>query len=362
MRKIVHVDMDAFFAAVEQRDHPDWRGLPLAVGGAGERGVVMTASYEARRFGVGSAMPTAHARRLCPELLVVPPSFDAYREASLAIREIFHRYTDLVEPLALDEAFLDVTQPRQGPPSATLVARAIKSAIVRETGLTASAGVASGKFVAKVASGMRKPDGLTVVRPEETEAFVASLPIERFVGVGPKTAARLRSLGIRTGADLRRCDPEDLAERFGKAGRFLYQIALGDDPRPVVPRRERKSIGAERTFERDVDDDAELSATLARVCEVVAVRLADGELAARTVTVKVKYRDFRIITRSASPPTPVVDGAELWPIARALAFDTPRPAGPVRLLGVSLSRLLPRAERVVQPGLPFGAPPAEAPT
>jgi DNA polymerase IV len=353
VRKIVHVDMDAFYASVEQRDQPAWQGRPLAVGGGSERGVVMTASYEARAFGVRSAMPTAQALRLCPDLLVVPPRFDAYHEASRHVRAIFSRYTELVEPLALDEAFLDVTEPLQGPPSATLLARAIKAAIRAETGLTASAGVAHGKFLAKVASGMQKPDGLTVVLPEDAEAFVAALPIERFFGVGPKTAARMRGLGIHTGADLRRLAEPKLVEHFGKAGAFLYRIARADDARPVVPDRERKSIGAERTFTTDVDDVERIADELRRVCEVVSGRLERHALAARTVTVKVKYRDFTILTRSRSPATPVADLEELWQVARSLAFETPRPTGRLRLIGVSVHRFVARASRVEQPALPF---------
>ncbi len=357
MRKIVHVDMDAFFAAVEQRDHPELRGLPVAVGGAGDRGVVMTASYEARRYGVGSAMPMAHARRRCPDLVIVPPSFEAYHAASRAIRSIFGRYTDLVEPLSLDEAFLDVTHPLRSPPSATLLARAIRDDIRRETGLTASAGVANGKFIAKVASGMQKPDGLTVVRPEESLAFVAALPIERFFGVGPKTAERMHALGIRSGADLRERGHAELVAHFGKAGGFLYRIARADDERPVVPDRERKSIGAERTFERDVHDDARILSELEKVCDTVAERLVRSLLAARTVTLKVKYRDFKVVTRSHTPRTPVASLDDLWSVARSLALDVDRPAGAVRLVGVSVRSLLPRAERVVQPRLVFDAAP-----
>jgi DNA polymerase IV len=353
MRKIVHVDMDAFYAAVEQRDHAEWRRRPLAVGGGSERGVVMTASYEARAFGVRSAMPTAQALRLCPELLVVPPRFEAYHEASRAIRAIFGRYTDLVEPLALDEAFLDLTEPLQGPRSATLLARAIKDDIVRETGLTASAGVASGKFLAKVASGVQKPDGLTVVLPEEAEGFVAALPIERFFGVGPKTAARMKGLGIHSGADLRRLAEEELVAHFGKAGGFLYRIARADDPRPVVPDRERKSIGAERTFASDLVDPDALARELRHVCDVVAARLERHEWAARTVTVKVKYRDFSVVTRARTPVTPVAGAEELWREAYALAFESTRPPGPLRLVGVSVSRFMSRSERVEQPRLDF---------
>ena len=353
VRKIVHVDMDAFYAAVEQRDDPRLRGRPVAVGGGSDRGVVMTASYEARRFGVRSAMPTAVARRACPELVVVPPRFPAYHEASSLVHEVFRSFTDLVEPLALDEAFLDVTEPKRGPPSGTLLARAIKAEIRAATGLTASAGVANGKFVAKVASGMRKPDGLTVVTPEEVPAFVAALPIEAFFGVGPRTAERLHALGVHTGADLLRVDEATLAGAVGKLATFLRLVAHGIDERPVVPDRRRKSIGAERTFDRDLSARGDLDVELAAVCDAVGRRLARARLAARTVTVKVKYRDFRVITRSTTPATPVASTVELRPWADALLFATPRPSGALRLVGVSLSGLFPVDLRVVQPRLPF---------
>lgn len=353
VRKVVHVDMDAFYASVEQRDDPRLRGRPVAVGGGSDRGVVMTASYEARRFGVRSAMPTALARRACPELIVVPPRFPAYHEASSVVHEVFRSYTDLVEPLALDEAFLDVTEPKRGPPSGTLIARAIKAEIKDATGLTASAGVANGKFVAKVASGMRKPDGLTVVTPAQVPAFVAALPIEAFFGVGPRTAERLRGLGVRSGADLLRVDEVRLHETVGKLAAGLLQAARGVDERPVVPDRRRKSIGAERTFARDLDRRDDLASELAAVCEAVGRRLARARLAARTVTLKVKYRDFRIITRSVTPATPVASTAEVRPWAEALLFSTARPAGALRLVGVSLSGLFPVDRRVVQGALPF---------
>ena len=353
VRKVVHVDMDAFYAAVEQRDDPRLRGRPVAVGGGSDRGVVMTASYEARRFGVRSAMPTAVARRACPELVVVPPRFPAYHEASSLVHEVFRSFTDLVEPLALDEAFLDVTEPKRGPPSGTLLARAIKAEIRAATGLTASAGVANGKFVAKVASGMRKPDGLTVVTPEEVPAFVAALPIEAFFGVGPRTAERLHALGVHTGADLLRVDEATLAGAVGKLATFLRLVAHGIDERPVVPDRRRKSIGAERTFDRDLSARGDLDVELAAVCDAVGRRLARARLAARTVTVKVKYRDFRVITRSTTPATPVASTVELRPWADALLFATPRPSGALRLVGVSLSGLFPVDLRVVQPRLPF---------
>jgi DNA polymerase IV len=368
MRWVLHVDMDAFYASVEQRDHPQLRGLPVAVGGGGDRGVVMTASYEARTFGVGSAMPTEIARRRCPALIVVPPRFEAYQEASRAVRAVFDRVTDLVEPLSLDEAYLDVTHPigradasaADAPPppadvdAAARLATEVLAVIRGEVGLTASAGVATGKFLAKVASAARKPAGLTVVRPEDADAFLASLPIERFFGVGPKTATRLRAAGIESGADLRSRTPDELQALLGKLGDFLHRVARGDDPRPVVPDRARKSIGAERTFARDLRSANELAPELAKACAVVGGRLARAGLAARTVTVKVKYADFRVVSRASTPPNPVADAAELWRVAERLAFATPRPAGAVRLIGVAASGLIDRRARVVQPEL-FGA-------
>jgi len=353
VRKIIHVDMDAFYASVEQRDRPELRGRPVAVGGAGARGVVMTASYEARRFGVGSALPTARALRLCPELIVVPPRFGVYRQVSSEVRAIFERYTPLIEPLALDEAYLDVTAPLRGPASATLLARRIKEDIGRDTGLTASAGVAGGKFLAKVASGLEKPDGLTVITPEQAPAFIAGLPVERFHGVGPRTAERLRAMGILTGADLRARGEEELGRHFGKMGRFFYRIAGGVDERPVVPDRERKSLGTETTFDRDLQAREELEPILDRLCEQLAGQLDRARLAARTVTVKVRYRDFSVVTRTRTLSSDVCEAAELRAVARRLAFETPRPTGALRLLGVSVSHLIDRDARVVQPPLPF---------
>ena len=353
VRKIVHVDMDAFFASVEQRDRPELRGRPVAVGGSGERAVVAAASYEARAFGVHSAMPMRRALRACPELAVVPPRFDVYRQVSERIRAVFHRYTDIVEPLALDEAFLDVTEPKRGPPSATLVARAIKADILAETGLTASAGVASGKFLAKIASGRQKPDGLTVILPEEADAFLAALPIEAFFGVGPRTAERMHALGIRTGADLRARGVEDLVRHFGKSGRFFHAIAHGRDDRPVQPDRPRKSISSETTFERDLLTRAELEPVLDELARDVAASMRRHAAAARTVTVKMRYADFRTVTRSRTVPTPMAEPTQVMAIASALAFDVPRPEGPLRLLGVGVAHLVPLGALVVQPRLAF---------
>ena len=348
--------MDAFYASVEQRDRPELRDRPLAVGSGGDRGVVMTASYQARRFGVGSAMPTARALRLCPELTIVPARFDAYRQASADIRGVFERYTDLVEPLSLDEAYLDVTEPKLGPASATLLAQRIKADIVRATGLTASAGVSTGKFLAKVASAYRKPDGLTVIPPERAQAFLTELAIERFHGVGPRTAERLRAVGIHHGSDLRAADPAELERLLGKLGRFLHEVAHGIDERPVVPHRERKSLSAETTFAHDLRQRHELEAVLADLCRQVAERLATARLTARTVTIKLRYADFSVITRSRTLSSDLWEAPALLATARVLVFEVERPAGAVRLLGVGVSSFRARERRVVQPTLAFEPP------
>jgi DNA polymerase IV len=336
-RTILHVDLDAFFAAVEQRDDPALRGRPIAVGGAGPRGVVMTASYEARPFGVRSAMPSTVAKRLCPELLFVKARFDAYRKASARIREVLLSYTDLVEPLSLDEAYLDVTEPKRGPPSGTLIARAIKEEIRAATGLTASAGVSFNKFLAKLASDLRKPDGLAVIRPEEAEAFVAGLPVERFHGVGPATAAKMRAMGIHTGADLRDRREDELVARFGKAGRHYFRIARGVDERPVEPDRERKSLGAERTFDEDLTEVEAMLARLEPIAETVAERLTRAETAGRTVTLKIKHSDFTITTRSRTLAREVRARDELLRLAAELLRVPTPPRLPVRLLGLTVS-------------------------
>ncbi|HVK37273.1 MAG TPA: DNA polymerase IV [Candidatus Kapabacteria bacterium] len=339
MRKIIHVDMDAFYASVEQRDAPELRGRPVAVGGTSLRGVVAAASYEARRFGVRSAMPSARAARLCPDLIFVRPRFDVYRIVSQQIREIFHGYTDLVEPLSLDEAYLDVTEPLKGPPSATLIAEAIRAEIREVTGLTASAGVSYNKFLAKTASAMNKPDGLTVVLPEQAEAFMAALPIERFYGVGHVTAARMRERGIETGADLLAWSEADLGSIFGRAGRYYYRIVRGIDDREVHPHRARKSIGGEQTFERDVHEPEELDARLVAVARRVGERMERSEAAGRTVTLKIKYHDFAITTRSRTLSHDVHTVDELLAIGRELLQQPTPPLRPVRLMGLTVSNL-----------------------
>ena len=366
LRKIIHVDMDAFYAAVEQRDDPALRGRPVAVGGGGQRGVVMAASYEARVFGVRSAMPGFQARRLCPELIFVPTRFDAYKAASRQIREIFLGYTELVEPLSLDEAYLDVTAPKRGPPTATAIARAIKREIRARTGLTASAGVSFNKFLAKVASAIDKPDGLTVIRPEDAQAFIARLPIERFFGVGPVTARKMKEAGIHDGADLRARSEAELVNRFGKVGRHYFRIARGQDERTVSPDRPYKSIGAEETFAADLaTPDAMLNA-LRPIAERVAERMARADLFGRTVTLKIKHHDFSVNTRQHTLAEPAHSAEELMQLARWLLHTPSPPTRPVRLLGLTASnfgRAAP-ADAPVQLTLAIeeGAPPAPAPS
>ena len=303
-RKIIHVDMDAFFASVEQRDNPELRGVPVAVGGSARRGVVAAASYEARQFGVHSAMPSVTALRKCPALVFVPPRFEVYRAVSQQIRQIFSRYSDLVEPLSLDEAYLDVSLDKQKVGSATGIAQLIRQAICDETGLTASAGVSYNKFLAKIASDQNKPNGIFVIRPQEGEAFVASLPVRRFYGVGPKTAEKMARLGIHTGADLLDKDMAFMLKHFGKFSSYLYQAARGIDSRQVKPDRARKSIGRERTYGEDLTGDMQLYEALESVVESVWQRIEHAGACGRTVTVKIKYADFRQITRSKSFETP----------------------------------------------------------
>ena len=341
-RKIIHIDMDAFYASIEQRENPELMGRPVAVGGS-KRGVVAAASYEARAFGVRSAMPTAFAMRRCPDLIVVKPRFDLYREVSRQVREIFRSYTHLVEPVSIDEAYLDVTEVLKGPPSATLIARRIKEEIRAATGLTASAGVSFNKFLAKTASGMNKPDGLTVVLPQEAEVLLASLEIDRFHGIGPATARRMRQLSIETGADLLRMSERELAERFGKAGRYYYRIVRGIDTREVSPDRERKSLGAERTFERDLGALDEMTGRLDPIAAEVARRLASGSIAGRTVTLKIKYHDFTISTRSRTLERDIFSMEDLLSIGCELLRHPFPPPRSVRLLGLTVSNLHSRA-------------------
>jgi len=338
-RRIIHIDMDAFYASVEQRDDPNLRGVPVAVGGSRERGVVAAASYEARKFGVHSAMPSVTARRKCPELVFVPPRFDVYKVVSQQIHGIFARYTSLIQPLSLDEAYLDVTAPLVDRGSATAIAEEIRAAIRAETGLTASAGVSYNKFLAKLASGHRKPDGLFVITPKMGPAFVEGLPVGKFHGVGPATVAKMNALGIHTGRDLRLQSRALLSEHFGKAGSYYYGIARGKDDRPVEADRVRKSVGAETTFERDLKRWEEVVRALEPVFAKVWAACSRGGYSGRTLTVKVKYANFQLMTRSRSCATPIGSQMELEQIGlELLRPHFPPPLG-VRLLGVTISNL-----------------------
>lgn len=338
-RKIIHIDMDAFYASVEQRDDPTLRGKPIAVGGGGPRGVVATASYEARVFGVKSAMPGARARRLCPDLLFVKPRFEVYRAVSAEVREIFRRFTDIIQPLSLDEAYLDVTANKVGIASATFIAREIRRMIQEETGLTASAGVSYNKLIAKLASDQNKPDGLCVVRPGEGEAFMATMPVRRIHGVGPVTAQRMLALGIGTGADLRARDLTFLQQHFGSAASFYYRAARGQDDRPVHERQERKSVSAEDTFFNDLATEEALVAEIDRIAASLWGRIEKSRAYGRTVVLKIKFADFRIITRSKSFAAPVRSAELLAETGRALLRgQLPLRIG-VRLLGLGVHNL-----------------------
>lgn len=339
IRKIIHVDMDAFFASVEQRDDPTLRGKPVAVGGLGPRGVVAAASYEARAFGVRSAMPSARARRLCPELIFVPHRFEVYRAISRQVRDIFLEWTPLVQPLSLDEAYLDVTGNLKGETSATRIAEAIRARIRAETGLTASAGVSYNKFLAKIASDINKPDGLCVITPAQGPDFVAALPVRKFYGVGPATASRMEKLGIVTGEDLRARSLEELERAFGKSGRYYYWASRGIDNRPVNPDQERKSIGSETTFADDLTTGNACMAELAPLIDSVARHCARTGASGRTVTLKLRTADFRTRTRSRTLPAPVSDADTITQtVETLLAPLLPLEQG-VRLLGVTLSNL-----------------------
>ena len=364
MRKIIHIDMDAFYASVEQRDEPSYRNKPVVVGGSPQgRGVVAAASYEARKYGIRSAMPAIRAIKKCPHAIFVKPRFDVYKEVSQQIRAIFDEYTDLVEPLSLDEAYLDVTHPFTGPPSATLIAKEIKHKIRTRLDLVASAGVSYNKFLAKIASDLDKPDGLSIILPEEAEAFLRSLPIGKFYGVGHATQQKMEKLGIRTGEDLLQWSESDLASAFGKAGHHYYYLVRGIDDREVKPHRIRKSVGKERTFAEDVTDMDWIRTFLTELAGKVAESLqrvggggqVDGvgqksagerantierlKAAGRTITLKVRYDDFETVTRSLTLMDYTNNAKDIAETAVALLKDTQAGVRPVRLLGISVSSL-----------------------
>lgn len=331
--------MDAFYASVEQRDHPELRGKPLVVGGLpeGRGGVVATASYEARKFGIRSAMSSKQALKLCPHAIFVRPRFAVYKEVSQHIREIFSRYTDIIEPLSLDEAYLDVSEDKLNIGSAIDIARLIKQAIKDELNLTASAGVSVNKFVAKIASDLQKPDGLTFIGPSSIEKFIAELPVDKFHGVGKVTAEKMKKLGLFTGADLKKLSMPDITRYFGKAGAFYYNIVRGIDDRLVQPHRETKSVGAEDTFAYDLTSAEEMNGELEKIAKLVQDRLQRYQLKGRTITLKVKYSDFRQITRSQSYTTPTDDLDVILSTAKTLLLGTDPDNSRVRLLGITVS-------------------------
>lgn len=355
-RKIIHVDMDAFYASVEQRDRPELKGRPVVVGGSPKgRGVVAAASYEARKYGIRSAMSAYQAVKLCPKAVFVKPRFQAYKEVSREIREIFFEYTDLVEPLSLDEAYLDVTENKRAWPSATWVAQAIRKDILRVTGLTASAGVAPNKFLAKVASDINKPNGIFVVTPEDAIPFIAQLPIGRFHGIGKATEKRMLQVGIHTGADLREKALAELIQHFGKIGSFYYQIARGEDPRRVRVDHVRKSVSSEETYARDLRDPNHMEQEIMRLCQQVSQRMARIKAWGKTITIKVRYPDFTTVSRSISSSDHHQEAD--WLVAHALSLfkQTDASERGVRLLGVGTSNLLFEGEtgQGIQLWLPF---------
>jgi DNA polymerase-4 len=338
-RKIIHIDMDAFYASVEQRDNPELRGKPVAVGYGQARGVVAAASYEARKFGVYSAMPSVTAKRKCPDLIFVPPRFDVYKSVSKQIHEIFALHTKMIEPLSLDEAYLDVTENLQGIVSATYIAEDIRAKIREQTGLTASAGISYNKFLAKLASDHRKPDGLFVITPAMGPAFAEALPVKKFHGVGPATASKMHSLNIETGLDLKAQTLPFLQHHFGKAGRYYYWIARGVDERQVSPDRARKSIGAETTFMQDIHDRESAIKELLPLIDKLWRHCTSTSIRGKTVTLKVKYADFQQVTRSRTSEAPLSTQKELEQMSFDLLDVIFPSAKGVRLLGVLMSSL-----------------------
>lgn len=338
-RKIIHIDMDAFYASVEQRDFPMYKGKPIVVGGLpeGRGGVVATASYEARRFGIKSAMPSKTAQRLCPDAIFVFPRFEVYKAVSRQIRDIFHRYTDIIEPLSLDEAYLDVTTDKQGIGSALEIARLIKYAIQSELQLTASAGVSVNKFIAKIASDMNKPDGLTFIGPSRIEKFMEALAVEKFYGVGKVTAGRMKAMGLHTGADLKKLSEAEMVQHFGKPGKFYYQIVRGIDNREVQPHRETKSISVEDTYQEDLVTMETMEQELKILAERLATRLQRSGFKGRTITVKFKFHDFSLMTRSMSLTAFVNNTTDIQQAAINILHGAPIEGKKIRLLGVGLS-------------------------
>jgi len=339
IRKIIHIDMDAFFASVEQRDNPELRGKPIAVGGNKIRGVVAAASYEARKFGVHSAMPSKLAYKLCPQIIFVKPRFEVYKAVSDQIYEILRTYTDLVEPISIDEAYLDVTENKFNIPSAKLIAIEIKEKIRKATKLTASAGVSFNKFLAKVCSDYKKPDGLFVVTPDGADAFIDQLPIGKIPGIGKVTEEKMHKLGIFTGKDLRERSEYFLIQHFGKPGSYFYHLIRNEVEDPVTPERIRKSIGSESTFERDIEDEKEMILALNEISKRLALRMEKHNIMGKTLTLKIKYFDFELNTRSRTVNNYINSYSEIFDMASELLFVPIKPMKPVRLLGIQISNL-----------------------
>lgn len=352
LRKIIHVDMDAFYASVEQMDHPELKGKPIAVGGSEVRGVVSAASYEARKFGVRSAISGVQAKKLCPDLIFVRPRFDRYKEISKKIRKIFHDYTDLVEPLSLDEAYLDVTQNKKGNPSATLIAQEIRQRIFEEVGLTASAGISVNKFVAKIASDYNKPNGQKTVNPDEVETFLENLDVKKFYGVGKVTTERMYQLGIFTGKDLKSKSIDFLEQHFGKSGKFYYYIVRGIHNSEVKPNRTTKSVAAEHTFNENLTSEIFMEKKLERIAQELEKRLKRYAISGKTVTLKIKYSDFTQQTRSKTLPYFIADKGLLFETAKELLYQE-RLKDSVRLLGISLNNLNTEVKKTVVVQLKF---------
>lgn len=336
VRKIIHVDMDAFFASIEQRDFPELQGKPIVVGYDGSRGVVSTASYEARRFGIHSAMPISQAKRQCRDLIIRPSRFERYKEVSRQINEVFHEYTDLVEPLSLDEAFLDVTTNKKNAELAVDLAKEIKNKILIRTGLTASAGISYNKFLAKIASDWRKPDGLFTIHPDRAEAFIADLPIEKFWGIGAKTAKKMHSMGIFKGSQLRKVSLQHLIDRFGKVGKIYYGFARGIDEREVIAVHERKSVGCERTFLEDISTNSAIIIELYHIVIELVERIAKSDFKGHTLTLKMKYADMSQVSRSTTGFAILRTKDDILPLAKKLLkrVDTVRS---IRLMGLTVS-------------------------
>ena len=337
-RKIIHIDMDAFFASVEQMDNPELRGKPIAVGGSENRGVVAAASYEARKFGVRSAISGVQAKRNCPDLIFVRPRFERYKEISMKIRNIFHEYTDLVEPLSLDEAYLDVTQNKKGNPSASLLAQEIRNRILTEVGLTASAGISINKFIAKVASDYNKPNGQKTVNPDDVIPFLEELPIRKFYGVGKVTTEKMYQLGIFTGADLKLKTEEFLEKHFGKSGRYYYHVVRGIHNSEVKPHRIAKSVAAEHTFSHNLSSEIFMIEKLEQIAQSLERRLQKQKVAGKTITLKIKYNDFTLQTRSKTLPYFISDKSLILEAVKELLYQE-RLKDSVRLLGIGLSNL-----------------------